>query len=201
MDLRPLPRCVECGWRRPGRAPACRACSRWLDDDVAAAWRGALREYEVDDVDVPAFAATVVADPRGVGWRVLDGALDHTACSTCGAALGSGATGCAECDTAHGWRWLAAEPDRPGVPPGNEHAIRVATAVARVPYRFPAHMVPRYAVTLPLLIAGGLPSGADARAADRWLDNGGSLEALDAAADTAEITGLIRSPATPQGSV
>ncbi|WP_203704741.1 hypothetical protein [Asanoa iriomotensis] len=194
MDLRPLPRCVECGWRRPGRAPGCRACSRWLDDDIEAAWRAALRDYEVDDADVPVFAATVVADPRGVGWRVLDGALAHTDCPACGAALGSGPVGCGECDVAHDWRWLAAEPDRQGVPPGNEHAIRVATAVARVAHRFPAHMVPRYAATLPLLIAGGLPGGDDARAANRWLDSGGTLDALDAAASTAEIAALVRVP-------
>ncbi|MEV0713742.1 hypothetical protein [Asanoa sp. NPDC050611] len=194
MDLRPLPRCPECGWRRPGRAPSCPTCLRWLDDDIQAAWRAALREYEVADDDLPAFAATIAADPRGVGWRVLDGALDHTTCPSCGDRLGSGPVGCGECDTAHDWRWLAAEPDRQGVPPGNEHAIRVATAVARVPHRFPPHMVPRYAVTLPLLIAGGLPAGSDARAADRWLDNGGTLEALDAAASTTEIAEMVRIP-------
>jgi hypothetical protein len=168
------------------------ACLRWLDDDVEAAWRVALRDYDVGGDDVPAFAATVVADPRGVGWRVMDAALGHTSCSECGAALGSGAVGCDQCDAAHGWRWLAAEQDRPGVPPGNEHAIRVATAVARVSHRFPAHMVPRYAVTLPLLIAGGLPAGGDARAAQRWLDKGGTLEALDAAPSTAAIKDLVR---------
>ncbi|MEV4620371.1 hypothetical protein AB0J74_16910 [Asanoa sp. NPDC049573] len=194
MDLRPLPRCVECGWRRPARAPSCVACSRWLDDDIEAAWRAALRDYDVGEADIPAFAATVAADPRGVPWRVLDGALAHTTCAVCGAVLGSGAVGCRDCDAAHGWRWLAAEPERPGAPPGNEHAIRVATAVARVPHRFPAHMVPRYAVLLPLLIAGGLPAGGDARAAQRWLDNGGALEALDAAPSTAAIRELLRQP-------
>jgi len=141
---------------------------------------------------VPAFAATVVADPRGVHWRVLDAALTHTACGACGAELGSGPESCVECTAAHGFRWLAAEPERPGVPPGNEHAIRVATAVVRVPHRFPAHMVPRYAVFLPLLIAGLLPSGGTARAAQRWLNSGGTLEALDAAPTTAAIANLVR---------
>ncbi|WP_147315564.1 hypothetical protein [Asanoa ferruginea] len=122
----------------------------------------------------------------------MDAALAHTTCSACGAALGAGAVGCEQCDAAHGWRWLAAEQDRAGVPPGNEHAIRVATAVARLAHRFPAHMVPRYAVTLPLLIAGGLSAGGDARAAQRWLGNGGTLRALDSAPSTTAIKELVR---------
>jgi hypothetical protein len=165
---------------------------RWLDDDLDAAWRSALRDFDVGAGDVPAFAAAIVADPRGVEWRVLDAALTHTVCGACGVALGSGPESCADCTAAHGWRWLAAEPDRPGVPPGNEHAIRVATAVVRVPHRFPAHMVPRYAVFLPMLIAGLLPAGGTARAAQRWLNSGGTLDALDAAPSTAAIADLVR---------
>ncbi|MDG4824140.1 hypothetical protein O7635_20000 [Asanoa sp. WMMD1127] len=196
MDLRQLPRCAECGWRRPARAPSCATCLRWLDDDLRVAWRAARREYGVADADVPAFAATVVADPRGVDWRVYDAALGLSPCLSCGAAggLGAGPESCLDCTAAHDWRWLAAETDRPGVPPGNEHAIRVATAVARIPHRFPAHMVPRYAAFLPMLIAGTLPAGGDARAAQRWLNTGGTLEALDAAPSTSAIADLVRHP-------
>jgi hypothetical protein len=45
-----------------------------------------------------------------------------------------------------------------------------------------------------LLIAGGLRAGGDARAAQRWLDNGGTLEALDSAPLTGAIKDLVRQP-------
>jgi hypothetical protein len=137
-----------------------------------------------------AFAETVVGDPRGVPWRVVDAALARLACPACGQPLGSGPADCPACQQAHGVRWLAAEPDRPGVPPGNEHAIRVATAVASVPQRFPPHVVPMYAAGLPLTIAGELPTNAEANAIKRYLDRGGDAVRLRRCRSFAEAYAL-----------
>jgi hypothetical protein len=45
--------------------------------------------------------------------------------------------------------------------------------MARVPQRFPAHMVPRYAGRLPLFIAGQMPAKGQPAAIQGYLDNGG----------------------------
>lgn len=180
--------CEECGGWVPGGAADCSACRAWIETDLDAAWARALAESGVEaggtargafpDADEGVFAEAVAADPSGVPWRVFDAALSRVRCAACGTALGSGPAGCGPCDLAHGNRFAAAEPDRAGVPPGNEHAIRVATAVVRVPHRFPPHMPPRSAYGLPHFIAGHLPSRATQLAVLDYLDSGGDVEPL-----------------------
>jgi hypothetical protein len=57
-----------------------------------------------------------------------------------------------------GARFLGQEPDRPGVPAGNEHAIRVALTVVRHPHRWPAEAVTGNRLYLPLFHAGYMPT-------------------------------------------
>jgi len=78
--------------------------------------------------------------------------------------LGSGPSGCRACDQANGFRFAAREIDRPGVPPGNEHAIRVASAVARTRDRYTPRARCGYELALPDLLAGTLPTTAQAQA-------------------------------------
>lgn len=173
--------CAECGCWRPARAPECATCLRWIEDDITAAWQEALTEYGVTagSTEERELAETIVADPRGVLWRVVDAALVRLTCPECGAALGNGPAGCVPCDTAHGNRWLGAEPDRPGVPRGNEHAIRVASTLPRVPHRFPAHTVRLYAALLPFTIAGDLPTTPQAQSIKSYVDkHGGDVSDL-----------------------
>jgi hypothetical protein len=168
--------CDTCAAWVPGGAPGCPACAAWIEDDLAAVWRAAMAEHaEAEPSDL---AEAVVASPTGVPWRLYDAALATLTCRDCAAPLGSGSAECVPCEQAHGRRWAAAEPDRPDVPFGNEHAIRVSTTVARIPQRFPAHMVPRYAGALPLLIAGQMPAKGQPAAIQRYLSAGGDATRL-----------------------
>lgn len=103
-------------------------------------------------------ARLVVADPSRHQWRLVDAALDRLPCPDCEAALGRGIRGCPSCDMADGFRFAGQEPDRDGVPPGNEHAIRVSTAVLRSPHRYPTWAVRANEVHLPLFLAGEMPT-------------------------------------------
>ena len=68
------------------------------------------------------------------------------------------------CDLADGFRFAASEVDRPAVPPRNEHAIRVASAVARTRDRYSPRARVGYELLLPDLIDGVLPSTPQAQA-------------------------------------
>ncbi len=77
---------------------------------------------------------------------------------------------------ADGFRFAAREVDRPGVPPGNEHAIRVASAVARTRDRYSPRARVGYELLLPDLIDGALPStpaGAGVQGIDQQAVPGG----------------------------
>lgn len=111
-----------------------------------------------------AAARRIVAEPNLHPWRLVDAALDRLRCSDCGEVLGRGPRGCAPCDLADGFRFGAREPDRPGVPAGNEHAVRVSTAVLRSPRRHPAWAVEANRAHLPLFLAGQMPTRAQQEA-------------------------------------
>lgn len=125
---------------------------RTLDEVLAA--EAAARVAALGDLD----PADVLEDPAAHPWRTVDAALERSTCPECGGELGAGARGCWPCDLADGNRFLAREPDRPGVPPGNEHAVRVALTVVRFPHRWPASAVEGDRLLLPLFAAGDLPT-------------------------------------------
>jgi hypothetical protein len=64
---------------------------------------------------------------------------------------------CSECNLAHGFRYAAIETDRPGVPPGNEHAIRVNISVIRRPQMTSTQELLARRLLLPALLVGFLP--------------------------------------------
>jgi hypothetical protein len=133
-----------------------------LADEAAArdaAW-ARLRAEWGPDVPDSALAELVIEDPSQRLWRTVDAALDRLVCPACGASLGSGPRGCEPCDYADGARFAGQEPDRPGVPSGNEHALRVALTVVRFPHRWPAEAVAGNRIYLPLFAAGDLPTKA-----------------------------------------
>jgi hypothetical protein len=136
------------------------------------AWAGTLAAWDTAP-GTPAerdLAALVADAPDGFGWRVVDAALDLLTCPDCAAPLGSGDRGCAPCDLADGNRYAARELDRPGVPPGNEHAVRVAWSVARHPHRHPPRAVCGMELGLPEVYAGRLPTTAQAQAYRHLID-------------------------------
>lgn len=111
-------------------------------------------------------------------WRVVDAAYDRLACTECGSRLSRGPSGCAACDLANGFRYVAIEVDRPGVPPGNEHALRVNVSVVRRPSGISWREVAARRLSLPFLLDGHLPTIKQAQAARALLNQGGTAEDL-----------------------
>ena len=133
-----------------------------VEAEMGAAWAGLQAEFPgVDDAEL---AELVLHDPSEHPWRLVDAALARTTCVDCGSQLGAGLRGCVPCDLADGFRFAAREVDRPGVPPGNEHAIRVAWAVARTRDRYSPRARVGYELLLPDLIEGALPTTPQAQA-------------------------------------
>lgn len=171
---------------------------RTLDEVLAGeaaardeAWSRLRSEWGPDIPDA-ALAELVLADPAEHVWRIVDAALDRTRCPRCGAVLGSGERGCGPCDQADGARFLGQEPDRPAVPPGNEHAVRVSVTVVRNPHRWPAEAVAANRLYLPLFAAGDMPTRAERYALLAALRAGRASE-LAGAPSFAEMAARARS--------
>lgn len=159
-----LHRCAECGGYEYGGAPACTACRALVDGVVEDGWAAFLREWNAGEPqEAAALAETVAAEPDRHDWRVVDAALDRLVCSECGDRLGRGPLGCSACDLAHGFRYAAIETDRPGVPPGNEHAVRVNVSVVRRPHVTSGNELLARRLLLPHLLVGHLPSVEEAQ--------------------------------------
>ena len=136
-----------------------------VEDSIDAAWTAFCTQSHVapGTAESRELAEVVLQDTSEFDWRVVDGALDQLTCPDCGRTLGSGDTSCTPCNQANGFRFAARETDRPGVPPGNEHAIRVSSAVARTRHRYTPRARAGYELLLPDLLAGALPTTAQAQ--------------------------------------
>ncbi|MGW2250102.1 hypothetical protein ACWCXH_07875 [Kitasatospora sp. NPDC001660] len=159
-----LLRCAECGGYEYGGAPACTACRALVDGIVEDEWSALLARLGANgERDAVALAEMVVAEPDRHDWRVVDAALDRLTCPDCGDRLARGPVGCAACDLAHGFRYAAIETDRPGVPRGNEHGVRVNVSVVRRPHVTSADELLARRLMLPLLLMGRLPTTEEAQ--------------------------------------
>ncbi|GAA3618033.1 hypothetical protein GCM10022419_124440 [Nonomuraea rosea] len=109
--------------------------SRRPSGTLESGWRGFVAQEfgtlaALDERDI---AETVIDEPNRRLWRVVDAAYDRLIRTECGNKLSRGPVDCAACNLANGVRYVAIEIDQPGVPPGNEHALRVNVSVGRRP--------------------------------------------------------------------
>ncbi|MEU8172000.1 hypothetical protein AB0C14_03930 [Microbispora hainanensis] len=181
----PLRRCPSCGCWEYGGAPDCPRCAELVDAIVEEGWRDfLLREFggKVAPADERAIAEMVADEPDRHDWRVVDAALDRLICDQCGCPLGRRA-GCPRCDVAHGMRYVARETDRPGVPPGNEHAIRVNVSVVRRPEGISAPEMLARRLLLPAILAGFLPTTEQAQRMAALVKRGAGAEDVATAID------------------
>ncbi|MFF2641288.1 hypothetical protein ACFVUB_15735 [Streptomyces niveus] len=165
-------RCAECSGYEYGGAPACTACRALVDGIVEDAWAAFVHRWDVAHDQEAALAEMVAAEPDRHDWRVVDAALDRLHCARCGDRLGRGPVGCIDCDQAHGFRYAAIETDRPGVPRGNEHAVRVNVSVLRRPHVTSANELLARRLLLPLLLAGFLPTVQEAQRMSALIKSG-----------------------------
>ncbi len=128
--------------------------------------------------DEHAVAEMVIDEPDRHPWRVVDAAYDRLTCAECGDRLSRGPAGCTACDLANGFRFVAVETDRPGVPPGNEHALRVNVSVVRRPSGISSREVRGRRLSLPHLLDGYLPTTRQAQAARALLNERGTAKRL-----------------------
>lgn len=157
--------------------PRFRAALQAVESSIAVSWAAFCAEHEASG---PELAEIILQDPAEFEWRVVDAAMDQLTCAECGSRRGAGPVECSACEFANGMRFGAIEIDRPNVPPGNEHAIRVSSAVARTRHRYLPRVRCGYEVVLPDLLDGKLPTTAQAQAAKEIIDKLGDdeLEAL-----------------------
>jgi hypothetical protein len=138
-------------------------CRELVDDIVEEEWRSFLHRCDVTADQEAALAEMVAEEPDRHDWRVVDAALDRLLCPDCGDRLSRGPADCSPCNLAHGFRFAAIEADRPDVPPGNEHAIRVNVSVVRRPQITSEHEFLVRRLSLPLLLVGYLPTTEEAQ--------------------------------------
>ena len=143
---------------------------RQVEDSIDAAWDSFCASAGATPEEARDLAEVVLQNTSEFDWRVVDGALKQLTCPDCGAQLGAGSLGCPSCDRANGFRFAARETDRPGVPPGNEHAIRVSSAVARTRHRYSPRARAGYEIVLPELLAGALPTTRQAQHAKHLIN-------------------------------
>jgi hypothetical protein len=146
------------------------AARQQVEDSIDAAWDSFRVASGVAPQDAHELAEIVLQDTSEFDWRIVDGAMKQLTCPHCHAQLGAGPEGCPNCDRANGFRFAARETDRPGVPPGNEHAIRVSSAVARTRHRYTPRARAGYELLLPDLLAGALPTTAEAQRAKHLIN-------------------------------
>ncbi|MDG4833645.1 hypothetical protein O7627_30690 [Solwaraspora sp. WMMD1047] len=186
------------------RSAALAAAVDRLAAEVDQAWRALLREYGVAEgsEDEAELARLVVADPAGHDWRVVDAALARSACDECGAPSTQGPPTCQLCAFHHGQRFGARETDRPAAPPGNEHASRVAWAVVQAPGRYGSRARAGFELSLPDLLAGHLPSTAQAQAARAQLNRltPGQCDRVTSFAEVERLAAAAVSPPHPVAS-
>ncbi|WP_101783460.1 hypothetical protein [Nonomuraea indica] len=153
-----------------------------MDAIVEDGWRAFLeREFGVmRPDDEVAVAEMVVDEPDRHDWRVVDAAYDRLTCGECGERLSRGPAGCAPCDLANGFRYVAVETPRPGTHPYNEHALRVNVSVVRRPSGIAPTEVRLRALALPVLLEGVVPTTAQAQAIRAMANKGVDLETIAA---------------------
>ncbi|WP_432994654.1 hypothetical protein [Dactylosporangium sp. CA-233914] len=164
-----------------------------IEAELDLAWARLLGELDVagGSPDETALSWLVVDQPDEHDWHVVDAALDRLPCAECGSTLTRGPVTCQRCTYYHAVRFAAREADRPNVPAGNEHAIRVSFAVARCRERYSARARVGYELALPTLVAGDLPTTRQAQAA-KALINKLTPEECDQVATLAEVEALAR---------
>ena len=164
-----------------------------IETGIDRVWRGLLDERAVQPGSPQeAELAWLVADePAEHEWRVVDAALDRLWCRDCGLGLTTGPVTCRTCTHYHGTRFVARELDRPYVPAGNDHALRVVWVVTQARMRYSAHARVGYELILPDLLAGTVPTSAQAQAA-RALINKLTDEECDQVTNMAEVETRVR---------
>ncbi|MFY1578197.1 hypothetical protein ACN26Z_25200 [Verrucosispora sp. WMMD703] len=164
-----------------------------IESEIRQAWeRFAVGlDVEPDSSEAVELAWLVADDPAAYDWRTVDGAIDRLSCPACGSRLTQGPAACETCEFHHRMRFGAREVDRRHVPPGNEHAVRVASAVARTRHRYSARARVGYELALPDLVAGDLPSTRQAQAG-KALINKLTDDECDRVVSFAEVEQLAR---------
>ena len=178
---------------RPQRSPEVAAAIIAVEASIGRTWQDLCAQYGVvpGSEQAEALAGAVVDDPSEHPWRVVDAALDLLRCRECGAGLGAGPRTCTSCARHDGFRYAGREVDRPGVAAGNEHALRVASAVARAPHRHSPRARLGFELALPGLLAGDLPTTGEAQAARRLI-NELTIEECQRVSSMDEVADLAR---------
>ena len=139
-----LAACPSCSDVLGTHYPQCSACYDAIERIWQADWQALLTHEQIEQgsADETLLAQIVVAKLEQHPWTVVDIAMTHLHCATCGSELGGGFNDCGECAMAFGnlW-WYDIAASQQGNMTGNEHALRVGQWVLRYPHRNRVHAV------------------------------------------------------------
>ena len=163
----PIAVCAGCGRDRPAGYADCGRCRAFLDAWWVADWAALLEREAVapGGEDERLLAEVVLGEWERHPFTVLDVAMTLLTCPDCGRELGSTYGDCWPCKEAFGHA-LAAE--------GNgitrlDHAWHIGRWVVRHPDQHSAASVAGWSAHLPRLLAGDLPTTAEAQRGARDL--------------------------------
>jgi hypothetical protein len=96
-------------------------------------------------------------------WTIVDSAMKIIRCKNCGCELGGGPIECPDCKFAFENLWAYdSEAMNQGKMTNNEHALRVGRWVLRYPHRQKKNIVESWKFSMPIVLAGKLPSNEKA---------------------------------------
>lgn len=168
-------RCLGCGACAGENYALCTACTDLIERHWRADWAALLAQEKVaaGSDDEKLLAAVVFAEIEIQPWTLVDSALTLLRCPHCGAELGGGTNECAECEFAFGNLWWHDQlAGRQGVMTMNEHALRVGRYVLRHRHRHSREIVIAWSLSMPRVLAGWLPSTAEAQRAKALINQG-----------------------------
>jgi hypothetical protein len=170
--LRRVPRpagvfpCADCSAAIGTNYPTCPGCYDAVERYWLADWVHFLAQEGVLPNSVEEHLAAQIAFEEGERhlWTVLNMAMTHLTCSSCGNELGGGPPDCTECSSAWGVSlWAEVVAGRQGLVTFNEHALHIGRMILRFPHRQSTNIVKAWRLTTPRLLTGWLPSTESAQ--------------------------------------
>lgn len=157
--------CKVCGSPVGRNYKSCIECHNAIENLWILDWKELIERENIllgsDDEKI--LAEVIIEEIDKHSWTIVDSAMKIVMCKTCGNELGGGLIDCPECKFAFENLWAYdSEAMNQGKMTYNEHALRVGRWVLRYPHRQKKNIVESWKFSMPIVLAGKLPSNEHA---------------------------------------